>query len=161
MDLAKHAEYRERVWSAFDHCPFLDERFRFSLIFHPSEAAWSKMHFEADARFHDGSRLIVQEIFSSDQSPPWKRDRKVLKKVCYQYMDSSNTLIFRLDSHHLPTDLNAPLHLDLPDRRHIYEEDPFLHGVSVARADFFTAFEWICHRLTGQSFPWEVQDAKA
>lgn len=118
------------------------------------------MQFEVDAKFNDGSRLIVREIFSSDQSV-WKSDRKILKKISYQYMDSEGSLIFRLDSHHLPVDLRSSLHLDIPGKRHIDEGDPFLHGLLIAKSDFFTAFEWICRRLSGQSFPWEVQDAEA
>jgi hypothetical protein len=161
MDLAEHAKYRERIWSALTHCPFLDDQFRLVISCEPSEIMWTKIHFRVEARFHDGSRLIVQEIFSADQSPPWKRDRKVQKKICYQYMDAENALIFRLDSHHMPVDLGAALHLDIVDRKHIEEGDPFLRGISVANSDFFTAFEWIGHRLSGQSLPWEVQDAKA
>jgi hypothetical protein len=162
MDLVGHKKYRDRIWSALHHCDFLgDPNFHFSFGVHPSEEHWTKAQLEIEVRFSDSSRLKVQEIFSTDDGPIWRKDKRVLKKICYQYMGSANALIFRLDSHHLPIEMSGSLHLDLPGMRHIYDGNQILRGTSIASSDFFTAYEWIRRRMIGETLPWEEPDAKS
>ncbi|HVG26074.1 MAG TPA: hypothetical protein VM865_00605 [Acidobacteriaceae bacterium] len=155
LDLENYSKYVDRIDTALRSCAFASD-----IREHRYVRSEQLQRLAFEVQFIDGSRLIVTELFVG--APPANFLTNARKKIAYQYMEEQGQLIFRLDCHEMSVPLTAPLHLDLPQRKHIHDGDPLLKGVSVAEADFFTVYKWICGRLALQPLPWEEDaDAKA
>jgi hypothetical protein len=154
VDLPLYRKYVERVGTVLRACEFATDLRRQNFV---TSAGLVSLNLEVV--FNDESSLLLSESFVVPSSMGSLNFTS--KKITYQYMDKDGALIFRIDCHGSYVPMEAPLHLDLPLRKHILDGDPILKGIEVSNADFSKIYGWICDRLAGEPLPWEDTDAKA